>query len=77
MEPERLVDLRRRIGFAILSKYLIRYRGRHIFNPSNVALVACFLVLGEARAEPLDFWWGPMSLVGRPRPGDHRASPAS
>ena len=46
--------------FAILSKHLIRYRGRHIFNPSNVALVACFLVLGEARAEPLDFWWGPM-----------------
>jgi hypothetical protein len=46
--------------FAILSKHLIRYRGRHIFNPSNVALVACFLILGEARAEPLDFWWGPM-----------------
>ena len=45
---------------AILSKHLVRYRGRHVFNPSNVALVACFLILGEARAEPLDFWWGPM-----------------
>jgi hypothetical protein len=37
-----------------------RARG-HIFNPSNIGLVLCFLVLGESRAEPLDFWWGPMS----------------
>src|SRR5512133_3650761 len=47
---------------SLLSKHLIRWRGRHIFNPSNFGLVLCFLVLGETRAEPLDFWWGPMSL---------------
>jgi hypothetical protein len=47
---------------ALLSKYVIRFRGRHIFNPSNFGLVLCFLVLGSARAEPLDFWWGPMSV---------------
>src|SRR4029077_12491183 len=47
---------------SLLSKHLIRWRGRHIFNPSNFGLVLCFLVLGENRAEPLDFWWGPMSL---------------
>jgi Na+-translocating ferredoxin:NAD+ oxidoreductase RnfD subunit len=47
---------------SLLSKYLIRWQGRHIFNPSNFGLVLCFLVLGENRAEPLDFWWGPMSL---------------
>ncbi len=47
---------------SLLSKHLIRWRGRHIFNPSNFGLVLCFLILGETRAEPLDFWWGPMSL---------------
>lgn len=47
---------------SLLSKHLIRWRGRHIFNPSNFGLVLCFLVLSESRAEPLDFWWGPMSL---------------
>jgi Na+-transporting NADH:ubiquinone oxidoreductase subunit NqrB len=46
---------------ALLSKYVIRFRGRHLFNPSNFGLVVCFLVLGSGRAEPLDFWWGPMS----------------
>ncbi len=46
---------------SILSKHLVRFGGRHIFNPSNFGLVLCFLVLGESRAEPLDFWWGPMS----------------
>src|SRR5919106_4413724 len=46
---------------AMLSKYLIRFRGGHVFNPSNFGLVLCFLLLGESRAEPLDFWWGPLS----------------
>ncbi len=46
---------------SLLSKYLIRIRGRHIFNPSNFGLVLCFLLLGPERADPLDFWWGPMS----------------
>src|SRR5262249_33844792 len=38
-----------------------KWRGNHIFNPSNLGLVLCFLILGSDRAEPLDFWWGPMS----------------
>jgi len=46
---------------SLLSKHLVRVRGGHIFNPSNIGLVLCFLVLGSGRAEPLDFWWGPMS----------------
>ena len=45
----------------LLSKYVIRFRGRHVFNPSNIGLVLCFLLLGPELAEPLDFWWGPMS----------------
>jgi Na+-translocating ferredoxin:NAD+ oxidoreductase RnfD subunit len=47
---------------SLLSKYAITWRGGHIFNPSNIGLVLCFLVLGRNRAEPLDFWWGPMSV---------------
>jgi Na+-translocating ferredoxin:NAD+ oxidoreductase RnfD subunit len=46
---------------SLLSKYVIRFRGAHVFNPSNFGLVLCFLLLGPARADPLDFWWGPMS----------------
>jgi hypothetical protein len=46
---------------ALLSKYVITLRGRHVFNPSNFGLVLCFLVLGKSRAYPLEFWWGPMS----------------
>jgi ASPIC and UnbV/FG-GAP-like repeat len=48
-------------AISLLSKYVIRFRARHVFNPSNFGLVVCFLLLGPARAEPLDFWWGPMS----------------
>ena len=47
---------------SLLSKYVIKWRGDHIFNPSNIGLVLCFLILGRGRADPLDFWWGPMSV---------------
>jgi len=46
-------------ALSLLSKYVIRYRGTHVFNPSNIGLVAAFLLLGSARIEPLDFWWAP------------------
>jgi len=46
---------------SLLSKYVIRVDGRHLFNPSNFGLVLVFLALGPLRAEPLDFWWGPRS----------------
>jgi Na+-translocating ferredoxin:NAD+ oxidoreductase RnfD subunit len=46
---------------SLLSKHVLQWRGTHVFNPSNIGLVLCFLVLGRGRAEPLDFWWGPMS----------------
>ncbi len=47
----------------LLSKYVIKWRGGHIFNPSNFSLVLAFVILGSSRAEPLDFWWGPMSAA--------------
>src|SRR4051794_20914928 len=46
---------------SLLSKYVVKWRGNHVFNPSNFGLVLCFVLLGRTRAEPLDFWWGPMS----------------
>jgi len=48
------------VAFALFTKYFIAYRGAHIFNPSNLALVVVFVVLGSNRVEPLDFWWGPI-----------------
>jgi ASPIC and UnbV/FG-GAP-like repeat len=46
----------------LLSKYVITFGGRHVFNPSNFGLVLCFLLLGPERADPLPFWWGPISV---------------
>ncbi len=46
-------------GFSLLTKYWVRYRDSHVFNPSNVGLVVAFLVLGSSLVEPLDFWWAP------------------
>ena len=48
------------VAFGMATKYLIRWRGRHIFNPSNIALVLAFVVLGPQHTEPLDLWWIPM-----------------
>ena len=48
------------VALGMASKYLIRWKGRHIFNPSNVALVIAFVVLGPKYTEPLDLWWIPM-----------------
>jgi hypothetical protein len=47
-------------GISLVTKYVIKYRGSHVFNPSNVGLVAAFLILGSTWVEPLDFWWGPL-----------------
>jgi hypothetical protein len=47
---------------AMASKHLIRPGHRHVFNPSNVALVLCLLVIGPAYVFPQYLWWGSMSL---------------
>ncbi|MDG2113561.1 MAG: hypothetical protein P8N02_13225, partial [Actinomycetota bacterium] len=47
-------------ALSLASKYLIRHRGSHVLNPSNLVLVLTFLLLGSDRVEPLDFWWAPM-----------------
>src|SRR5437763_5753971 len=48
------------VAFSMASKYLIRWRGRHIFNPSNLGLVLAFVALGPQYTEPQDLWWIPM-----------------
>jgi Na+-translocating ferredoxin:NAD+ oxidoreductase RnfD subunit len=50
------------VALGMATKYLIRWKGRHIFNPSNVALVLSFVILGVQRTEPLDLFWIPMGL---------------
>ena len=50
------------VALGMATKYLIRWRGLHIFNPSNVALVIAFVALGPTRTEPLDLWWIPMGM---------------
>ena len=47
-------------AFSLSTKYVIRYRGSHVFNPSNIGLVIVFIVFGSTRVEPLDFWWAPL-----------------
>ncbi|MGD2059649.1 MAG: hypothetical protein PVF87_02170 [Acidimicrobiia bacterium] len=49
-------------GFSVLTKYLIRWRGDHVFNPSNVGLVLAFLIVSTKVLEPLDFWWAPLDF---------------
>ena len=48
------------VAVSMVSKYIIRWRGRHIFNPSNLGLVLAFVVLGPQYTEPQDLWWIPM-----------------
>ncbi len=48
-------------GLSLLTKYVIKYRGTHVFNPSNIGLVGAFVILGVSRVEPLDFWWAPLN----------------
>ncbi len=47
-------------GVSIATKFVVRWKSEHIFNPSNVGLVAAFLILGSGLVEPLDFWWAPL-----------------
>jgi Na+-translocating ferredoxin:NAD+ oxidoreductase RnfD subunit len=46
---------------SMLSKHLLRRQGRHVFNPSNLGLVAAFVLFGTKRANPQDLWWGALS----------------
>jgi len=48
------------VAVSMASKYVIRWKGRHIFNPSNLGLVLAFVALGPRYTEPQDLWWIPL-----------------
>ena len=48
-------------GLSLLTMYVIKSGGTHVFNPSNIGLVVAFVLLGPSRIEPLDFWWAPLN----------------
>ena len=45
---------------ALGSKYVLRPGGRHVFNPANLGLVACLLLVGSPLVYPQYLWWGPI-----------------
>ncbi len=49
---------------SLLSKHVIRPTGRHLFNPSNVGIVWCLLVVGPNHVFAQYLWWGP-SILGQ------------
>jgi enediyne biosynthesis protein E5 len=46
---------------AIGSKFLLRFRGKHLFNPANFGLVACMLVTAHVWCSPSQ--WGENALL--------------
>ncbi len=50
------------VVLSLLSKYLIRLGGRHVFNPSNFGIVWCLLLLGANRVFSEHLWWAPFGL---------------
>lgn len=49
-------------AFGMATKYLIRPNGRHVFNPSNIAIVVAFVLFGPELADPQYLWWGPIGF---------------
>jgi Na+-transporting NADH:ubiquinone oxidoreductase subunit NqrB len=47
--------------FAIGSKFLLRFRGKHLFNPANFGLVCCMLATAHAWCSPSQ--WGEDALL--------------
>ena len=49
-------------GLAIAGKFVIRIRGKHVFNPTNFALVAMMLLTGAVWVSPGQ--WGSTAVFG-------------
>jgi len=47
---------------SLLAKHLIRPTGKHLFNPSNIGIVWCLLVIGPNQVFAQYLWWGPSRL---------------
>lgn len=53
-------------AIAIAGKFLIRFRGKHVFNPANLGIVAAIVLTGDAWISPGQWGSGPalLFLVG-------------
>jgi hypothetical protein len=47
---------------SLLAKYHIRPTGKHLFNPSNIGIVWCLLVIGPNHVFAQYLWWGPSHI---------------
>jgi Na+-transporting NADH:ubiquinone oxidoreductase subunit NqrB len=50
------------VAVTIASKFVLRFRGKHIFNPTNFGIVAMILVTGEVWVSPGQ--WGNFAFFG-------------
>jgi Na+-transporting NADH:ubiquinone oxidoreductase subunit NqrB len=48
---------------AVASKFVLRIRGRHFFNPANFGLCACMLLTTHAWCSPAQWGEGPLLLL--------------
>lgn len=48
---------------AILSKYLIRYNGKHVFNPGNIAILLTIILLPQYAVSVPGQWGGEIWLI--------------
>ncbi|MGH3848527.1 MAG: RnfABCDGE type electron transport complex subunit D, partial [Pseudonocardiaceae bacterium] len=48
------------ITLSLLTKYLLRRNGRHIFNPSNIGLAWALLLIGPSYVFSEHLWWAPL-----------------
>jgi Na+-transporting NADH:ubiquinone oxidoreductase subunit NqrB len=54
-------------GFAIWSKFLLRWEDKHFFNPANIGIVAAVLLTGDAWVSPGQWgedWWYLLLFLG-------------
>jgi Na+-transporting NADH:ubiquinone oxidoreductase subunit NqrB len=51
-------------GLSILSKNVIRFRGRHIFNPTCFGIVACLFFLPQTFTVVVGRWGGSVFVLG-------------
>jgi Na+-translocating ferredoxin:NAD+ oxidoreductase RnfD subunit len=48
------------ILICIVSKQVIRYKGKHVFNPSNIGLAWGLLLIGPSHVFSEHLWWAPL-----------------
>jgi Na+-transporting NADH:ubiquinone oxidoreductase subunit NqrB len=51
------------VTFAIVSKYLLTFRGRHIYNPALFGVVASLVLGGGLLSESPEYQWGGSTAV--------------